>query len=122
MAWVKVRDGAGVSEADLDEVCRDRIARFKRPRHWKFVDDFPLTVTGKVQKRPPPADQRAGGMDRATGSIIRVIRRALGEGSPHDSLDQTPFYRVSGCGPQSGWSARPDVVSWARPLPSASTV
>lgn len=30
--------------------CHGKIASFKLPRHWKFVDEFPLTVTGKVQK------------------------------------------------------------------------
>jgi fatty-acyl-CoA synthase len=50
MAWVKLREGASVGEDELDEFCRDRIAHFKRPRHWKFVSEFPMTVTGKVQK------------------------------------------------------------------------
>ena len=59
---------------------------------------------------------------RAADSIIRIMRRALGESSLHESLDRTLFYWVSGCGPQSGWSARPVFVSWARPLPSAFTV
>jgi fatty-acyl-CoA synthase len=50
MAWVKLREGAGVSEEDLVAYCKDRIATYKIPRYWKFVDDFPMTVTGKVQK------------------------------------------------------------------------
>jgi fatty-acyl-CoA synthase len=50
MAWVKLRDGAAMSEADLVGACRGRIATYKIPRYWKFVDAFPMTVTGKVQK------------------------------------------------------------------------
>jgi fatty-acyl-CoA synthase len=35
---------------ELREWCRGQIATFKIPRYWKFVDSFPMTVTGKVQK------------------------------------------------------------------------
>ncbi len=50
MAWVKVRPGHTVTDEDLIAFCRGRIATFKIPRFWKFVDEFPTTVTGKVQK------------------------------------------------------------------------
>jgi fatty-acyl-CoA synthase len=50
MAWVKVRPGHTVTDEDLAAFCRGRIATFKIPRFWKFVDEFPTTVTGKVQK------------------------------------------------------------------------
>jgi len=50
MAWVKRRPGTNVSDEELVAFCRGRIAAFKVPRFWKFVDDFPTTVTGKVQK------------------------------------------------------------------------
>ena len=50
MAWVKVRPGHTVTGEDLVAFCRGRIATFKIPRFWKFVDEFPTTVTGKVQK------------------------------------------------------------------------
>ena len=50
MAWVKRREGASVTEAELAAWCKGKIASFKIPRHWKFVDSFPMTVTGKVQK------------------------------------------------------------------------
>jgi fatty-acyl-CoA synthase len=50
MAWVRLREGASVSADQLTEHCRGRIATFKIPRYWKFVDSFPMTVTGKVQK------------------------------------------------------------------------
>jgi fatty-acyl-CoA synthase len=50
MAWVRVRDGVTLTAADLRAACVGRIATFKIPRHWKIVDGFPMTVTGKVQK------------------------------------------------------------------------
>ena len=50
MAWVVLRAGAAVTAEDLAAHCHGRIARFKTPRHWKLVDEFPLTATGKVQK------------------------------------------------------------------------
>ncbi|HUR78451.1 MAG TPA: AMP-binding protein [Acidimicrobiales bacterium] len=50
-AWVSLRDGAvQPSEDELRVFCRERLAHFKVPRYWKFVNDFPMTVTGKVQK------------------------------------------------------------------------
>ncbi len=50
MAWVKPRAGAALTGERLDAFCRGAIATYKIPRYWKFVDAFPLTVTGKVQK------------------------------------------------------------------------
>ena len=49
-AWVIVRDGATLDEGELREFCAGGIARFKVPRYVRLVDEFPLTVTGKVQK------------------------------------------------------------------------
>jgi fatty-acyl-CoA synthase len=50
MAWVIPRAGAALTEQDVREFCRGTIAHFKIPRYVKFVDGFPMTVTGKVQK------------------------------------------------------------------------
>ena len=50
MAWVKPADGATVTPEGLAAACRGKLSRFKIPRHWKIVDEFPMTVTGKVQK------------------------------------------------------------------------
>jgi fatty-acyl-CoA synthase len=50
MAWVKPKPAATVSGEELAAFCRGRIATFKIPAYWKFVDEFPTTVTGKVQK------------------------------------------------------------------------
>jgi len=49
-AWVKLRPGAQVAEQDLREWCRGRLAHYKVPRYVRFTDEFPMTVTGKVQK------------------------------------------------------------------------
>jgi fatty-acyl-CoA synthase len=50
MAWVKLKEGATATPEDLIAFCRGQIATFKIPRYWKFVDAFPMTVTGKIQK------------------------------------------------------------------------
>ena len=50
MAWVIPRAGAKLTEDAVRDYCRDKIAHFKIPRYVKFVDSFPMTVTGKVQK------------------------------------------------------------------------
>ena len=50
MAWVRLRPGASVTATGLDQFCQGQIAGFKVPRYWKFVDEFPMTVTGKIQK------------------------------------------------------------------------
>jgi fatty-acyl-CoA synthase len=50
MAWVKVREGAELTEDEVKDFCRGRIAHYKVPRYVKFTDGFPMTVTGKVQK------------------------------------------------------------------------
>ena len=50
MAWVKLRPGAQATSEELAAYCRGKIASYKIPRYWKFVDGFPMTVTGKVQK------------------------------------------------------------------------
>ncbi|WP_194790663.1 fatty acid CoA ligase family protein [Pseudomonas sp. UFMG81] len=50
VAWVRFHPGHSASEDELREWARARIAHFKVPRHFRFVDEFPMTVTGKVQK------------------------------------------------------------------------
>jgi fatty-acyl-CoA synthase len=50
MAWVQVREGASLTQADVAEYCKGRIAHYKVPRYVHVTDAFPMTVTGKVQK------------------------------------------------------------------------
>jgi fatty-acyl-CoA synthase len=49
-AWVKLRPGESATEEEIKAFCRDQIAHYKVPRYVKFVDEFPMTVTGKIQK------------------------------------------------------------------------
>ncbi|HZC04207.1 MAG TPA: AMP-binding protein [Ktedonobacterales bacterium] len=50
MAWVKLKEGETATPEELQSFCRGQIATVKIPRYWKFVDAFPMTVTGKIQK------------------------------------------------------------------------
>ncbi len=51
IAWIKLHPSAPeVSEEQLREFCKGKITHFKIPRYFKFVDEFPMTVTGKIQK------------------------------------------------------------------------
>jgi fatty-acyl-CoA synthase len=50
MAWVQLREGATLTEEDVRAYCQGRIAHYKVPRYVKVVTEFPMTVTGKVQK------------------------------------------------------------------------
>ena len=49
-AWIRLRDGDEAMAEEIRTFCQGQIAHFKIPRHIKFVDDFPMTVTGKIQK------------------------------------------------------------------------
>jgi len=49
-AWIRLREGETMSEDDVRDFCRGQIAHQKIPRYVEFVDEFPMTVTGKVQK------------------------------------------------------------------------
>ncbi|MEQ9641147.1 MAG: AMP-binding protein [Alphaproteobacteria bacterium] len=49
-AWIKLRPGAEADEEEIKAFCRGQIAHYKVPRYVRFVDDFPMTVTGKMQK------------------------------------------------------------------------
>ena len=50
MAWIQLHAGETVSEEDIREFCKGELAHFKIPKHIRFVDEFPMTVTGKLQK------------------------------------------------------------------------
>ncbi|MEJ0017760.1 MAG: AMP-binding protein [Acetobacteraceae bacterium] len=49
-AWIKLRIGEELTPEEVRAFCRDQIAHYKVPRHIRFVDEFPMTVTGKMQK------------------------------------------------------------------------
>jgi fatty-acyl-CoA synthase len=48
--WVRLREGSQASEAEIQDYCRHHLAYYKVPHYVRFVDAFPMTVTGKVQK------------------------------------------------------------------------
>src|ERR1700721_2129336 len=49
-AWVRLRPGVSATDEEIKAFCRDQIAHYKVPRYVKFVEEFPMTVTGKIQK------------------------------------------------------------------------
>jgi len=49
-AWIKLRAGESATEDDIAAFCRGQIAHYKAPRYVRFVESFPMTVTGKIQK------------------------------------------------------------------------
>ncbi|MEZ5428671.1 MAG: AMP-binding protein [Pyrinomonadaceae bacterium] len=50
MAWIKLKEGATADAEEIREFCQGRIAHYKIPRYYKFTEDFPMTVTGKIRK------------------------------------------------------------------------
>ncbi len=65
-AWIRLRDGVTATAEEFREFCRGQIATYKIPRHIRFTTEFPMTVTGKVQKfRMRETDRR--GADRRPG-------------------------------------------------------
>ena len=49
-AWIQLNDGADLTADDVKAYCKDQITHFKVPRHIRFVSEYPMTVTGKIQK------------------------------------------------------------------------
>ena len=50
MAWIQLKPGQTASDEELKAFCKGEIAHYKVPRYIRFVDGFPMTVTGKIQK------------------------------------------------------------------------
>ena len=49
-AWIQLRKGRSATEADIRDFCKGQISHFKIPRYVRFVDEYPMTVTGKIRK------------------------------------------------------------------------
>ena len=49
-AWIQLHAGENMTASEIRDFCKDKIAYFKIPEYIQFVDEFPLTVTGKLQK------------------------------------------------------------------------
>ncbi|WP_220815188.1 AMP-binding protein [Pseudomonas paralcaligenes] len=72
VAWIKFHPGHSATEEELRGWCKARIAHFKVPRHYRFVDAFPMTVTGKIQKfrmREISIEELAAGQGNATANV-----------------------------------------------------
>ncbi len=50
MAWIQPKDGETLNNEEVQDYCKGKIAHFKIPAYFKFTDDFPMTVTGKIRK------------------------------------------------------------------------
>jgi len=49
-AWIRLKPGESATAEEIQAFCQGQIAHYKVPRHIRFVEEFPMTVTGKVQK------------------------------------------------------------------------
>ena len=49
-AWIQLLEGQSLSDDEIKAFCKGQITHFKIPKHIRFVDDYPMTVTGKIQK------------------------------------------------------------------------
>ena len=49
-AWIQLKDEQSATEEEIREYCKGQISHFKIPRYVRFVDEFPMTVTGKIRK------------------------------------------------------------------------
>jgi len=49
-AWIILKPGQNANEQDIRDFCQGQIAHYKVPRHIRFVENFPMTITGKIQK------------------------------------------------------------------------
>jgi fatty-acyl-CoA synthase len=66
LAWIKPQTGASLTPEDVKEFCRGRIAHFKIPENVRFVETFPTTLSGKIQKyKIRESEIEARGLERA---------------------------------------------------------
>jgi fatty-acyl-CoA synthase len=49
-AWIHLKEGATITETEVKQFCDGKIAHYKVPTHVQFVTDYPMTITGKIQK------------------------------------------------------------------------
>jgi fatty-acyl-CoA synthase len=67
-AWIRLKTAETATEDEIREFCRGKVAHFKIPQYIRFVDSFPTTVTGKVQKyKIREFEIRELGLERAAG-------------------------------------------------------
>ncbi len=70
LAWVKLKNGTSATAEELRQFCKDQIAYFKIPRHIRFVESFPMTANGKVQKYLIREQEiRSRGLEQVAGIV-----------------------------------------------------
>jgi fatty-acyl-CoA synthase len=73
LAWIRLKTGETATEEEIRQFCAGRIAHFKIPEHIRFVDAFPMTVTGKIQKfRIREIEIEARGLQNVTSIATSV--------------------------------------------------
>ena len=50
MAWIQLEPGTSLTEDEVKDFCKGKIAHYKVPRYVRVTEEFPMTVTGKIQK------------------------------------------------------------------------
>jgi fatty-acyl-CoA synthase len=81
-AFVRLRPGAQPSAEDLGRYCRERLASFKVPRVWRFVDSYPPTASGKIQKFALREQYATGQAITIEGGRPAAERRGPGVAEP----------------------------------------
>ncbi|HLJ46666.1 MAG TPA: AMP-binding protein [Bryobacteraceae bacterium] len=70
LAWIRLKAGESCSENEIRDYCRGKIAHFKIPQYLRFVEQFPMTVTGKIQKfRIREMEIRERGLEKAASIL-----------------------------------------------------
>jgi fatty-acyl-CoA synthase len=75
LAWIRLKASESATEHEIRRFCEGQIAYFKIPQHIRFVDGFPMTVTGKIQKfkiREIETRQRRLGPVGEAGDSVRA--------------------------------------------------
>ncbi|HEY3597793.1 MAG TPA: AMP-binding protein [Paraburkholderia sp.] len=74
VAFIRAVSGAQLNDAQLFDYCRERLASFKTPRHWRFVESFPQTPSGKIQKFVLRAQFAAGPTEARMVTVTGNVR------------------------------------------------
>ena len=121
-AWVKLRAGEALTAEEVRDFCRDQIAHYKVPRHIRFVDEFPMTVTGKMQKfimreQMMRRTGREGSGDRVTFRFPVPSPHICGSTPPAGvSMPHRPLTRRH-AGQFIAWAVRLTAISRGRRTP-----
>ena len=96
IAFVVKREGADVTAAELDQLCLDNIARFKRPKGYRFVEALPKNNYGKILKTELREQRQAGASVMSTSAPEFLSLQALADRIPNGARIALPA-DYSGC-------------------------